>query len=736
MRQAQELYHSDLIIRAAEHRVSAAAAGLPWHLEDENGDEIGDGSGPEEQAIMAWLEKPQGALQERKKLTRRAMHQLTYRHTGLCGNAFWYQDQRSLLTGTPLVSLYVNPARMWPAQNGAGVLLGWKLDSDEEGNGGIPLALDEVIQFEFEPPDWGHYGIGLVESAGAKADISRLIDRHLSSGYSAGGRLAGLISPKVGQNVTDDQWAAAVRDWRNITNDPDSAKRLHILRGAVDYTRTAATPQELAIEAVAKMAREDKLALWGVPQSQLSLPSPAGLNSGPAKGYDEAVLYQGAVHDRVDIFREVIQFQVLDVIAENGGPSLQLIIEEPEFDDETPAYQRAASARELPLTNNERRAIIGLDPLPDVDGNNEPLGAAVWLPATLSMAFAGPDENGKLITLPPKPEPPPPPPPGVNPFAPNTPAPPAPPPGGAPIKAKPLGRLRDTVDTRYVASTKRDVHKALQDQAKAVATRIRSRGQPKSVGMWWDEKVENTRLRKALEPHNLSIAQVVTEHVTTLLADRKPKKADSFIDTVLGYIKERTGERILGINRTTRDIIAKLIGDGFAEGLGPSEVADSIEASVAFDDARAEMVARTESMFAYNEAALSSYREFDVTEVLAYDGDQDEVCAARDGQTFTVDEAFAIEDHPNGTLDWAPVVKAVDPMRTEVDALKATNAALLEHALQPQPAPVINVTTPDVHIAPPNVTVEPSTMQVDVHIPEPKPRKVVRDSKGQITEIG
>ena len=84
-------------------------------------------------------------------------------------------------------------------------------------------------------------------------------------------------------------------------------------------------------------------------------------------------------------------------------------------------------------------------------------------------------------------------------------------------------------------------------------------------------------------------------------------------------------------------------------------------------------------MFAYNEAALSSYREFGVGQVIALDGDQDAECAARNGQTFSVDDAFSIADHPNGTLDWAPVVKAViepvvaDPLTTQlVEALKAT----------------------------------------------------------------
>jgi SPP1 gp7 family putative phage head morphogenesis protein len=769
MKQAQELYHRDLIVRAAEHRVSAAAAGLPWHLEDENEDEVTDESAPELVEIRDWLEKPQGALETGRKMTRRALWQITSRHAGLCGSAFWFLDQRRLVSGTPLATLYINPARMYPAQNDQGFLRGWKLDADEDGNGGVPLELDEVLQFDFEPPDFGHYGIGLVESAWAVAGLTRSLEQHETTLFTAGARLAGLISPKVGVTLSDDQWDAAVRDWRRITSDPDSAKRLHILRGPVDYTRTGATMQELAVEHIAKMAREDKLALWGVPLSQLPLPVAAGMNSGETKAFDEAVFFQGAVHDRVLILSEVIQTQVLDRIAENGGPSLQLVIEEPEFDDTTPLFDRAQKAIDQPLTVNERRALLNMDPLPDIDIKNEPLGSAIWLPSKLSLAMAGPDEKGNLIALP-EPEPPPaalPPPTEEEPEL---------------VAAKAtLGGLRKRVDSRFVRALQKDVQAALKEQAAAIAKRVRSRGEAvrKSKGAWWDQKAEDARLRRVIERHNLAVAQLVVEEVPRLV----PRKADAFEETVLDFVRKRTGERIIGINETTRDAIADLIAEGFEQGLGPAEVAASIEEATAFNEARAELVARTESMFAYNEAALSSYREFGVSEVTALDGDKDDECAARNGQTFSVDEAFGIADHPNGTLDWAPVVKA-DPikamavhvapaprMNTDEDmvtAMKATLRSLAEppvvhvdapdmgpvmaamrtivdtiSALSERPAPVVNV-------PPAQITVQPTPVQVveqkaelpaivDVRLVEdvrpPSVKKVVRDAQGRVDGV-
>jgi hypothetical protein len=81
-----------------------------------------------------------------------------------------------------------------------------------------------------------------------------------------------------------------------------------------------------------------------------------------------------------------------------------------------------------------------------------------------------------------------------------------------------------------------------------------------------------------------------------------------------------------------------------------------VEAAAAFDEYRAELIARTESARVLNESQIESFREFGVGKVRAIDGDDDEECAARNGQEFDLDDALDIADHPNGTLDWSPVV--------------------------------------------------------------------------------
>lgn len=767
MRQAQELYHAPGWVYSAEHRVSSTAAGVPWHLEDEANEEITDESAPELVAIRDLFEQPQALVPIRMKhLTRRSMWQVTLRHEGLCGTTFWYKDQRDDF-GIPRSFLYINPARMWAQSDKAGNTIGWRLDSDDEGRGGIPLDLDEILQFDYDPPDSGAYGIGLVESAGMKAHLSTMADRHISGVLGSGGRLAGLVSPKDGAIISPDQWASFVKDWRNIAEDPQAAKRLQIAQAPIDYQRTAATLHELQIEAVAKMSREDVFGHWGVPLSQMGIATAAGMNSGDTKGYDEAVLWQGPVHARLTPFKETLQFGFLDQIARNGGPKVELVIDEPEFDDETPLYDRAQKAVDQPLTENERRAILHLDPLPDYGLKGEPLGTAIYRPSKLTLVAAGPGEDGVLKALP-EPEPPPEPAPGL--LTPSS--------GEVPVPGKatlhPLDGLRRSLDTRWTPAVRTSVQKALADQAKAIAARVREKGshlksKPGDTTVWWNAKREDDRIRRAVEPHASEIAEQVVARAKSAM---RPAKAD-FENTVAERIRKSTGERIVGINETTRDAVAQLISQGFDDGLSPAQVADLIEGATPFNEARAEMIARTESALAYNEAAIRSYEEYGVEQVEAIDGDEDAECTERNGRIFDIAEALGITDHPNGTLDWAPVIigkaliSVVDPGPDEPpppnlgdEAIKAVIELATRQGMEPPASddaiagftaamrtlaspPVVNYHPPDIHVDAPIVKMDLAVLRDELagikatiaNTPTLLRKEPIRDARGKIVRL-
>lgn len=131
------------------------------------------------------------------------------------------------------------------------------------------------------------------------------------------------------------------------------------------------------------------------------------------------------------------------------------------------------------------------------------------------------------------------------------------------------------------------------------------------------------------------------------------------------WIEERLlaelGHRIVNITERTRQKVIVAVERGIADGLGAAELGKVVEDIAGFRPYRAEVIARTETNRVLNLSQLESFRASGITQVMAIDGDEDAECAARNGQTYSLEEALAIEDHPNGTLDWVPMALGTDP---------------------------------------------------------------------------
>lgn len=723
MRRAQELYHSNPWVHAAERVVSDKCANVRWHLEDDEQATVDETTTNEvARAAYAYIKSPQKNLPSpRRRLTRRAMWKLTFRHMGLCGSSFWLQDQREALAGTALASIYLNPVRMTPAQDSNGNLTGWVLDYKDQTGTGMPLSLDEVIQFDLDPPDQGHFGIGLVESAWVKANLNNLADQHMSTVLRSGGRLAGFVGPKVGGSIPDEIYQQLVRDLRNVTDQPDAAKRVIALQGPVDFVPNAATPIQLGLVDISKLSRDDILNIWGVPHSQLGGSNSAGLNSGDVRKYDEAALWQNACHPRLGPFREELQEAEIDRYGDRGF-GVQLVIDEPTFDDDSPRFDLLQKSQFTPLRNRERRALINLDPTgdaifdeavwmpitmeqvaivpePDSDvaaeierllAKNSEIGpdysdsgrgrptdalAAVKQPMAVEAQMGVPAGSGAI--------------PGTRSGKPG--AQPAlgvtlqtgqttlgqkgkqiPMPGKA--KDPPAGqyviggtdhfeRLRDRIQTAQVPRMQVTMRAFLEAQKADIIARLQEHGdhvmrKPADSSVWWSGTWDK-KLTKALHPHIYSVASLTADALHRTLVPIMAAKAalpNVFADSVALHVIEGGGKRITGINETTRQQVNAAIARALDQPDAMlSDVIGAVDALPWFDDYRAELIARTEAMQAYNSASLGTYGDLNVEAVQAIDGDFDDTCAMRNGEIFALDAAAAVEDHPNGTLDWAPI---------------------------------------------------------------------------------
>ena len=711
MRQAYKLGVEVPWIRAAERAITGPGASVDWHLEDENDDTIVDSEASEDaRRALQLIEKPQANVPVGAKLHKRELWALTLRHVGLCGNAFWYLDGTEMLAGTPTGIVYIRPDRMDPAEDANGNLEGWWIDRDlAKGKTGIAVRLDEILHFKLDPPDTGHFGIGLVESALLKAHITTGLDRHVQQVIAAGGRLSGILGPKGDEPIPPDVYQQLIADFRTIVEQQDAAKRLQVIRGPVEFTKTTMTPQELMIRDMMVGSRDDLLALWNVPVSRLGIHDRGnGLGASEVSINDDAVLWQGAIHPRLDSLRETIQYGLLDRWL-TLGETIELVIDEPSFDDEAPKYDLLTKITNVPLRNREVRAIIGLDPFgPKVIGpSGAPLDEEIWTSNTIiTQAVASEEAPRRAIT------------PQLTMSAPDRALLAAGETSTAPKGSlrETLAEVRATVERQVTPTLRSNVRRALDEQLSDVAQRLRRfSGQvvakPSDTSVWWDAREQDRRMMTAIQPAVTGMAQAVSAHISLSL---RPQKA--YLDAVDRALT-RGAARVVAINERTRAAIAAQVAAGISEGRLVTEIANSIQdasmqnGQLAFDEARAEVIARTELMDAYNGAALSSYSDAGLAYVEAIDGDQDEECASRNGRTYSIAEADSIEDHPNGTLDWLPVLTA--------------KAVPLSYATQGEPTrvitPTINIPAPIINFTAPPVTVE---SPVTVNVPE-QPATVV-----------
>jgi hypothetical protein len=229
-----------------------------------------------------------------------------------------------------------------------------------------------------------------------------------------------------------------------------------------------------------------------------------------------------------------------------------------------------------------------------------------------------------------------------------------------------LKALRTRVDRAETPKLIDALKVFLTSQRREIASRLRAnahhnRPLAKDTAVWFPAKRFDRELSGILARPLTAMAQNVTDHIDKVLPRKATKAQVSAVDRALS----RGAARVTGINETTRDKIRDVIARGIDQGMTVLQVADLIEAGdfvgglysgSVFDSARAEMIARTELMDAYNGAALGAYGDAGVEMVEAIDGDGDEECADRDGQVFDIAEADSIEDHPNGTLDWVPII--------------------------------------------------------------------------------
>ena len=692
----------------AERKISTDFAGLVVALAPE--DEEGDNQEDEVEADLLTPWRQLDPIEQFLRLmekpnpyqTGRQLRQKTMIRLDMAGWAFWYTE----LGTDGLVAedgIYgISPSRLWPSYDSGGRLIGWVMDKNRP-SGGVPFDVNEIIPFTYGSAEEDLvYGIGVVEAVWAQLPLTDMLARHTADVLSTGGRLAGAMWPKE-RALDEAEFEDAKRAWRNVASDPNAARRLLIFPEPMEWSQGSATPEEIGIPELAALNRDDILTAFPISPYQLGVPMPGGLNSAATRKEDRLDYWQGTIHPRVELFEETIQTYLVPRYEEVVGFTLDFEVEEPNLDDAPALIEKVGALKALIDSGfDEKEAVsaVGLEHIKFV-GKPEPVAPPVPTEPVVSATTQGGISGDQTST-------------GVN-VSKGTKA--------ARVveeRDQSLGRMVPMAQDRLVRFFEEQRQRVEEAWRKLPSTKAERAA--KADPTWWDGPEEDRKLTETMRGIYLSVGRSGLQAVADNL-DRVIVKG--LVGNVLADLLTYGGQRIKDINDRTLQALTLQLAEGTRRGYSINQLIDGVpdegytgvagvaldNGTPAFDPYRAEMIARTETMLSYNRATVTSYGEFGVTHLLAYDGDQDEECAARDGQEFTVEEAADIEDHPNGTLVWSPVVDKAwhesDLMSQFLEAIKAVSAPTPVYITMPNP--------PDIHF--PEVSVPVNVAAAEVNVP-------------------
>lgn len=640
----------------AESKISSDIASLKVHVSPENNEGENEDEVIEPDLFAPWETlDPVGQflrLMERPNpnQTGRQLRQKTQIRIDMAGAAFWYLESPLPPYDLPRRIYGISPARMWESRDKqTGELIGWVMDRDRPG-GGVPFETNEILAFMTGSPDDDVWGVGVVEAVYAEVPLTNLMATHTADVLTTGGRLAGMLWPK--DRVLDEaEFQEAQNAWRSTISNGNAAKRLLLFPEPMEYAQGASTPAEIGIPELAELNRDNILTAFPIDPVMLGVPNPSGLNSGENRRYQRREYYEGTIHPRVELLEETIQVGLLSRYERAVGYTLDFEIEEPNLDDAPSLLEKAGAMQALISLGFDAKEVVAAAGLDHIKFNGTPKPDPVAVPDETDLTVRVNDSSRRDATQ------------TTQTISKAS-------------KADALRSERDAVVDPASLRAKGTMDAFFADQRERVSRAIASslpstkaarREAVKADPEWWDSATEEEALRNALRTIYVDVGkgalQVVSNRVDRFVGP-------SFINNVLTDLTKYGGNRITDITERTRKALVDEVSEGVRRGYSIPQIIDGNAAESfagvrkaamdngveVFGDARSEMIARTETALSFNRAALTGYGEFGIRQVIAFDGDKDAECAARNGGTYSVDDAYSITDHPNGTLDWAPVV--------------------------------------------------------------------------------
>lgn len=521
----------------------------------------------------------------------------------LCGNAYWYIDRESTLgTPTEIWPLYSQYVRIIPDKQR--FIAKYEFVISEAEKHIVDPA--NIVHFKYVNPQDAFYGIGPLQAAVVAADLSNNMNLFETNLFKNSARPdMALIIPETAGAPPEDEVGRIEKKWFQKFGSVKKAGKLAVLTGGAELKPISLTPKEMSFLQGRKSTREEIAAIFGVPLSMITTES---VNRANAETGEYSYM-KNTILPRVRRAEQKLNEKLLPMYDER----LFCAFDNPVPEDKDFRLKEIAARLKTGMTTiNEERQQDGLD---EVEWGNEPIMPMNLRPLSTEQptpqAFVPPEKGKKAPrTLPPLNHP-------TN-FI-NEPF----------VKA--VKDYYDRVAIEVLEGFDRDMIKAVKSPADDY------------MSAWFDMQKWNGELWAVEKPFVRY----------TMMAGGEKALRQITVDRVFdplnpGVIKALEGHRYGAVNSANSTILKQLrkkLAAGMEEGESVLDLRRRVE--TVFEGLSAygaERIARTETIWAWNEGARQGYKQSGIVEKLQWVSSGDrrscDWCLDMDGRIIGIDASF------------------------------------------------------------------------------------------------
>jgi HK97 family phage portal protein len=533
--------------------------------------------------------------------------ELMFLYLDLTGNCYWLLDRN--MFGLPGQIWILQPQRIKIVPSRENFIEGfeYKVSAAEK----VVYNPDEVIHFKYPHPDNLFYGLGPLEAAAVAADLSFGMNTYETSlmNNRAQPDMA-LVLPEDSGEPSEDEIKRTYRRWRQRFGGAKRAGKMVVLTGGAKLEQLSLSPKEMNFLHGRKASVNEIAAIFGVPLSKLRTED---VNKANAE-VGETQYARDTIKPKLIKVEQKLNERLAPIYDEN----IFVAFDNPVPDDKKFELKRLETNLKTGLTTiNEEREVEGRE---SVSWGEVPL-----LPATLvpvGGGVEGPPAKAKNVkavkrSLPPLNHP-------TN------------------FVNEPLVQVLE----RFFVEQRDEILAAFDnDIGKSVVLSARystKQNVDDFLAGWFDLSKWDGELIKRMEPFIRYTMFAGGERAIRSLVSDRP--FDSISPRVMVALEKHRHGAIEYINGNKLKKLRKTISDGMAVGESPRELRNRIIEAYGLARYDAERIARTETIWAWNEGAVQGYIQSGIVKKKEWLSSADDRtcdwCPLMDGKVVDVEANF------------------------------------------------------------------------------------------------